>query len=194
MVRTRKHVDPKTGRISFLVLTLLFVFCLDPLFDRSGCVICAYWLIANTDEEAPPPSIGFPGYVYPNQEVCDLYSGVPCTNVADACCYNAELYCTNSSDAATCSQIDNGAYPVGDQRVFNDQMSDPQSLTPFPNAIFWNWATIFILGFGNLAALDFQVRCMAAINPRTATLGCLIGGCFTFFIGIPFSYLGAITR
>ena len=162
--------------------------------NRSGCIICCYWLIANADQEAPPPSIGFPGYVYPDTETSDMYDGVPCVNVADAMCYNAEKWCTDPSDAATCSRIDNGAYPFGDQRVFSNQMTDPTSLTPFPNAIFWNWATIFILGFGNLAALDFQVRCMAAINPRTATLGCFIGGCFTFFIGIPFAYLGAITR
>ena len=65
---------------------------------------------------------------------------------------------------------------------------------PSPNAIFWNWATIFILGFGNLAALDFQARCMAAKSPMDARIGCIIGGCLTFFVGIPFSYLGAITR
>jgi hypothetical protein len=35
---------------------------------------------------------------------------------------------------------------------------------------------------------------MASKTPNTARLGCLIGGLFTFFIGIPFSYLGAITR
>jgi Na+/proline symporter len=67
-------------------------------------------------------------------------------------------------------------------------------LSPFPNAIFWNWATIFILAFGNLAALDFQVRCMAAKTPKVATWGCIIGGCLTFFVGIPFAYLGSITR
>jgi len=27
------------------------------------------------------------------------------------------------------------------------------SLAPFPNAIYWNWATIFILGFGNLVRI-----------------------------------------
>ena len=86
------------------------------------------------------------------------------------------------------------AYPYGDLRVYSDQMSNPYALAPFPNALFWNWATILILGFGNLGALDFQVRCMAAKTPRTARIGCLIGGLFTFFIGIPFSYLGAITR
>ena len=123
-----------------------------------------------------------------------MYDGIPCTHQDGECCYNGDKWCTDPSDFDTCSRIDNGAYPIGDERVFGNQMTDPLALTPFPNAIFWNWATIFILGFGNLAALDFQVRCMAAINPRTAIMGCLIGGCFTFFIGVPFSYLGAITR
>ena len=58
----------------------------------------------------------------------------------------------------------------------------------------WNWATIFVLGLGNLAALDFQARCMAAKTPSIATWGCFIGGIFTFFVGIPFAYMGAITR
>jgi hypothetical protein len=87
-----------------------------------------------------------------------------------------------------------GAYPIGDQRIFDNQMTDPYALSPFPNAIFWDWATIFILGFGNLAALDFQARCMAAKSPLDARIGCIIGGILTFFVGIPFSYLGAITR
>lgn len=68
------------------------------------------------------------------------------------------------------------------------------SLTPFPNAIFFNFATIFVLGFGNLAALDFQARCMAAKTPRTATLGNLLAGALTIFVAVPVSYLGAITR
>jgi hypothetical protein len=40
-------------------------------------------------------------------------------------------------------------------------MTDAEALAPFPNAILWNWATIVILGIGNLGALDFQSRCMA---------------------------------
>ena len=46
----------------------------------------------------------------------------------------------------------------------------------------------------SVGALDFQVRCMAAKTPTTAQIACLIGGLFTIFIGVPFSYLGAITR
>jgi len=132
----------------------------------SGCMICAYWLVSNychndNDENqrscAPPPSIGFPGYVYPNDEICALYQGVNCTYVPDACCYNTELYCTDPDDWATCRSIDNGRYPLGDQPVYHDQFTNPQALSPSPNAIVWNWASIFVLGLGNLAALDFQV-------------------------------------
>jgi ABC-type sulfate transport system permease component len=57
-----------------------------------------------------------------------------------------------------------------------------------------SWATIFILGFGNFAALDFQSRCMAAQTPRMARYACFIASAFTLLIGIPFSYLGAVTR
>ncbi|CAB9519598.1 affinity choline transporter 1 [Seminavis robusta] len=160
----------------------------------SGCIACAYYMVVNEETKAPPPSIGFAGYVYPDGfgdgGACDMYAGVPCLNVEDACCYNVDKWCPSADNCTA----DNGAYPFGDQRVFQGQMTDHLSLAPFPNAIMWNWATIFILGFGNLAALDFQARCMAAKTPRTAQLGCIIGGLFTFFVGVPFAYLGAITR
>lgn len=123
-----------------------------------------------------------------------MYDGVPCAVTADACCYNIERWCPEFNVTGQCERFDRGAYPVGDQRIFSDQMSNFRALTPFPNAIFWNWATIFILGFGNLAALDFQARCMASKTPRTARIGCIIGGLFTFLIGIPFAYMGAISR
>lgn len=45
-------------------------------------------------------------------------------------------------------------------------MMDIDAYNPFPNAILFNWATIFVLGFGNLAALDFQVL---AANVSTST-------------------------
>ena len=47
---------------------------------------------------------------------------------------------------------------VGDAMMVPSQMTDPDALDPIPNAIFFNWVTIFVLGFGNLGALDFQVR------------------------------------
>lgn len=152
-----------------------------------GCLVTAFWAINNASPKAPAPSRGFPGYIYPDTfgegGVCDLNLGIPCLLDQALCCYNA------SAGAS-----DNGAYPLGDSSVFSRQMVDPLALTPFPNAILWNWATIFILGFGNLAALDFQARCMAARNPRTAILGCLIAAGLTLLVGIPFSFLGSITR
>jgi Na+/proline symporter len=164
-----------------------------------GCLACAYWIINNADEKAPPPSIGMPKlnasavagmYVYPNDEIAKMYDAVPCEHDATLKCYNQQKWCPSATDC----KADNGAYPLGDKQIFDNQMTDPYSLTPFPNAIFWNWATIFILAFGNLAALDFQARCMAAKSPLHARIGCIIGGCLTFFVGIPFAYLGAITR
>jgi Na+/proline symporter len=50
------------------------------------------------------------------------------------------------------------------------------------------------LGFGNLAALDFQARCFAAQSPKVATIACIVAGIITFCVGVPLSYLGAITR
>lgn len=153
-----------------------------------GCLVAAFWFIHNLQPSAPPPSRGFPSYIYPDLRgddgVCDLYNGVACLVNSTQCCFN------DAADATT----DNGAFPVGDQRTFPRQMFSPTALSPFPNAILWNWASIFILAFGNLAALDFQARCMASRTPRVATIGCVIGGCLTFLVGIPFSYLGALTR
>jgi Na+/proline symporter len=155
-----------------------------------GCCTFAFYMIRNAKDSAPPSSIGFPGYSYPDDATCAMYEGVPCTNLEGACCYNEAKWCPSNDNCVT----DNGAYPVGDRPVIPAAMTNPTGLTPFPNAILWNWSTIFILGFGNLAALDFQARCMASKTPKIATIACLIAGCLTFFVGIPFSYLGAITR
>jgi hypothetical protein len=121
-----------------------------------------------------------------------MYQGVPCTVDTNQCCYNEALWCPNGGP--NCDRYDRGAYPYGDKQLYSDQMSNPDALAPFPNAIFWNWATIFILGFGNLGALDFQARCMAAKTPTTARIGCVISGCLTLLVGVPFAYLGSITR
>mmetsp|Transcript_21613 Transcript_21613/g.33890 ORF Transcript_21613/g.33890 Transcript_21613/m.33890 type:complete len:671 (+) Transcript_21613:33-2045(+) len=160
-----------------------------------GCITLAFYMISNAEQSAPPQSIGFVGYSYPDDETCALYDGVPCDNqdIVNAvdgtlrtCCYNETKYGPDG--------MDNGAYLYADAPVIGSAMTKPDGLTPFPNAIVFNWATIFVLAFGNLAALDFQARCMASKTPRTAVIGCLIAGCLTFFVGIPFSYLGAITR
>ena len=163
----------------------------------TGCVAFTYYMIANESPNAPPPSIGFPGYVYPDNigdgGICDLYSGEPCQYQTGFCCYNSTLHCPDGPDIG-CLSSDNGAYPIGDQNIFHSGMTDPLANTPFPNAIFWNWSTIFILAFGNLAALDFQARCMAAKTPQIARIGCFIAAVFTLFVAIPFSFMGSITR
>jgi Na+/proline symporter len=160
-----------------------------------GCLAMAYWFIAN-EQDAPGPSIGFPGYIYPDSfgdgGPCDSYNGTKC-EYSDQCCYNIALWCP-SYPQTPCERYDRAAYPEGDQQVHSDQMTSPTALSPFPNALLWNWATIFILAVGNLAALDFQQRCIAADSPRSARLGCVIAGCITLFVGIPFSFLGSITR
>lgn len=154
-----------------------------------GCLSLAFYLISN-EQGSATPSIGIPGYVYPDDATCAMYDGVPCSEDASLCCFNEAKWCPDGE----CTVGDNMAYPFGDLRVFNNEMTEPHALTPFPNAIFFNWATIFILGFGNLGALDFQARCMASKTPRVATIGCFCAGIATFIVGIPFAYLGAITR
>ena len=148
-----------------------------------------YYILANF-KAAPPPSIGFPGYIYPNEEICSLHNGTSCTNDPTLCCYNEAMWCPSDDNCIT----DNGAFPIGDVHIFRNQMFDTKALSPFPNAMLWNWATIFILGFGNLAALDFQVRCMAAKTPSAAKYGCLVASFLTLFIGIPHSFLGSVVR
>ena len=97
---------------------------------RSGCFVFAYWMIANVPQNAPPPSIGFPGYIYPDAQgdggICDMYDGVPCENDASLCCYDTERWCpTNGTECIA----DNGAYPIGDQPVFANQLTDYLALS-----------------------------------------------------------------
>lgn len=172
--------------ISGGLFSVAYTDCVQGSIGWIGALVTAFWFIHNSTPSAPPPSQGFPEYVYPNSDICSLYDGVSCMINNSSCCFN---------DQSTLNLTrDNGAYPIGDKRVFNNQMFSARALTPFPNAIFWNWATIFILGIGNMGALDFQARCMASKSSRTAIIGCLIASVITILIGVPFSYLGAITR
>jgi hypothetical protein len=135
------------------------------------------------------------GYIYPDtfgDPICDMYDGVPCTVDPSQCCYNEQLWCPNGGPY--CDRYDRGAYPIGDKQIYQDQMTNPDALAPFPNAIVWNWATIFILGLGNLAALDFQARCMAVRSPSAARISCITAGCITVFVCLPFAFLGSIVR
>lgn len=147
------------------LLSVAYTDVIQGLIGWIGCMACSYWFLVSSESKAPLPSSGFPGYIYPDlvgdKGVCDLYQGASCVFNTTKCCFNPN----------TTSILDNGAYPIGDKTIFRDQMSSITSRTPFPNVILWNWATIFILVFGNLAGLDFQSRCMASKGPRTAQLG-----------------------
>jgi len=57
-----------------------------------------------------------------------------------------------------------------------------------------NWVTIFVLGFGNLAALDFQARVFSAKTPRTAVVGCIAAGIISWIIGMTFSLVSGAAR
>lgn len=167
-----------------------------------GVSVCGWWAYHH-GHKAPPDSIGFPGYMYPDtfgQRVCSKYDGVPCANYPDRCCYNEDKWCP--VNGTTCT-TDNAAYwwKGADDRIFDsfprqadNSMLNPRALWPFPNAIFFNWATVFILAFGNLAAIDFQARCMAARSEKIATVANLIAGTLGMFVGVPFAFLGGISR
>ena len=86
------------------------------------------------------------------------------------------------------------AYPLGDVTNMGEQMTDADALDPIPNAIVFNWVTIFVLAFGNLPALDFQARIMAAKTGNTARLGCILGAFISWIVGITFSYTSGAAR
>mmetsp|Transcript_1836 Transcript_1836/g.6183 ORF Transcript_1836/g.6183 Transcript_1836/m.6183 type:complete len:773 (-) Transcript_1836:501-2819(-) len=170
----------------------------------TGIAVCGWWCY-NHGHKAPPDSIGFPGYAYPDtfgQRVCSKYDGVPCEFDPGRCCYNADKWC-DDPDALSGCRTDNAAYwwKGADDRIFDsfprsgdNSMLNPRALWPFPNAIFWNWATVVILAFGNLAAIDFQARCMAAKSERTATAANLIAGSLGIFVGVPLAFIGGVSR
>ncbi|CAM9526501.1 unnamed protein product [Phaeothamnion confervicola] len=152
----------------------------------TGLIVAVAWCLKNFNPNVPPPSVGFVGYSYPDQDICDTYQGVPGTYQTDYCVYNEAVYGPNG--------VDNGAYPYGDKVVNSKGMTSQDAYAPFPNAVFYNWATLAILGFGNLAALDFQVRCMAARTPSIATWANVGAACITVVIGVMFAYMGGFMR
>merc|ERR1719230_1990134 len=81
------------------------------------------------------------------------------------------------------------AYPLGDVPMTMEQLTDKDALDPIPNAIVLNWATLIVLAFGNLGALDFQARVFASKGPKTAVAGCFLAGCVAWIIGSVFCYI-----
>ena len=138
---------------TFILICLQFSVAATDIFQSAigwtGCCALAFYLIKN-EQGAPAVSIGFPGYMYPEDgEACEMYEGVACSVNSTRCCYNEELWCPTDDNCKT----DNGAYPYGDLRTFPNEMTDPYALSPFPNAILFNWATVLVLSFGNLAGM-----------------------------------------
>merc|ERR1719327_688291 len=76
------------------------------------------------------------------------------------------------------------AYPVGDSSVIHAGATDPDSYDPIPNAIFFNWATVIVLAFGNCMALDFQARIFSAKTGDGARIACIIAGLVAGTLGL----------
>jgi len=86
------------------------------------------------------------------------------------------------------------AYPLGDKPEVSEQLHDEDALDPIPNAIVLNWATMIVLAFGNLGALDFQARVFASKGPKTAVAGCFMAGCIAWIIGAVFCHIPGAVR
>ena len=72
------------------LVSVAYSDCAQAMFGLLGVAVCALWA-AHHGNKAPPDSIGFPGYTYPDtfgQRVCDKYDGVPCEFDAAKCCHN----------------------------------------------------------------------------------------------------------
>ncbi|KAG5175443.1 Solute:Sodium symporter family [Tribonema minus] len=167
------------------LVSVVYADVVQALTGVTGLIVFSAYMLSNYSQQYPPASVGFPGYIYPDQQVCEMYNGVPGTE-PETCVYNEQVWGPNG--------VDNGAWPVGDALIHPESFTSFDGLAPFPNAVYYNWATVIILGFGNLSALDFQARCMAAKTPRIATIACLLGGLITFAVGIPFAFNGGFMK
>lgn len=66
---------------------------------------------------------------------------------------------------------------------------DMQQLTDFSAGAGINWATLLVLGLGDVVAIDFMERVFAAESARTAKRACYVGAIGTIAIGIPYSLM-----
>jgi len=76
--------------VAFGAQTLTSVF-------HSGCLALSFYMIKN-HTEAPPPSIGFPSYIYPDDATCAMYEGVPCEQDTSLCCFNVAKWCDENGE------------------------------------------------------------------------------------------------
>lgn len=74
-----------------------------------GLLTAGAWMLNNRSPKSPPPSVGFPGYLYPDDATCEMYNGVPAEFTEGGCVYNEAVWGPDG--------VDNGAYPFGDKKV-----------------------------------------------------------------------------
>lgn len=142
--------------------------------------ICAAIYVLVTDPHpAATPSMGF---------AIDLGGNVTAVTPG----FKGPLDCAPGPDGSpTC---DTFAYPEGDHAIWPNSMTSADAYAPFPNAILLNWATIIVLGLGNLCALDFQQRCMAAKSPKVARAANLTAGVLLLALCVPFTLMAGYVR
>lgn len=152
-------------------------------FGFLGLLVTTIYMLTNENgPNHPTPSLGFALTLDEANNITAITPG-----------FTGPLDC--SADPVTgASTCDNYAYPIGDHLVYPRSMEDPDAYAPFPNAILLNWATIFVLGLGNLCALDFQARTMASKNVLTARIGNLLAGILLICISMPFGLLAGLAR
>ncbi|KAF6257333.1 Sodium:solute symporter family-domain-containing protein [Scenedesmus sp. NREL 46B-D3] len=145
----------------------------------TGLMVVTIYVLVTDKPPHALPSNGF---------ALDLGDGLVATTPG----YAGPLNCTDpQTGASTC---DNYAFPAGDMAVNPKGMTDVNAYAPFPNAILMNWATLVVLSLGNLCALDFQARSMAARSARTARWGNIIAGVILMGFSLPFGLLGGFAR
>lgn len=144
-----------------------------------GFIVTTIYVTTTVQPSAAPPSMGF---------TIDLGGNATASTPG----YSGSPTCVNPvTNASTC---DNYAYPLGDQMVYPSSMTSYNAYAPYPNAVVFNWATVIVLGLGNLCALDFQQRSMASKSPRVARWGNIIAACVLLGCGLPFSMLSSYVR
>ncbi|KXZ46447.1 hypothetical protein GPECTOR_43g883 [Gonium pectorale] len=146
----------------------------------SGLFVTAVYMLATSDGPVvPPPSRGF---------AVDLGGNVTARTPG----YSGPADCL---DPATGTRLcDNNYYPRGELVIVPGAMRNPDAYAPAPNALLYNWASIFVLAFGNLCALDFQARSIACKSPRAARAANLTAGCLLLLLALPFGLLGGLAR
>lgn len=63
-------------------------------------------------------------------------------------------------------------------------------LTSAEHGAYINWAALISLGLGDVIAIDFMQRVIAAKSPQTAQRGCYLGGFLTLLVGVPVAFVG----